>query len=115
MALSKFYDRAKMTTATTGAGTITLGVASSAYQSFAAAGVQDGEQVSYVIEDGTAWEVGTGVYTASGTTLTRTPLFSSNSNAAISLSGSATVAITILAEDIKLISNPLALWPLGIS
>ena len=93
-------NRAKMTTATTGTGTITLGSAEAGYQSFADAGVADGNVVRYVIEDGTDWEIGTGTYTASGTTLTRTVSESSNADAALNLTGSAVVFITILAEDL---------------
>jgi hypothetical protein len=93
-------NRAKMGTSTTGTGTITLGSAESGYQSFASAGVTDGTTVRYTIEDSTAFEIGTGVYTASGTTLTRVVTESSNSNNAINLSGNAKVFVTATADDI---------------
>jgi hypothetical protein len=98
--MPRLVNRAKMTTSTTGTGTITLGSASSGFQTFADAGVSDGDTVRYVIEDGTSWEIGSGVYTASGTTLTRSVLESSNSDSALNLSGSATVFVTAVAEDI---------------
>jgi hypothetical protein len=95
----KLVNRAKMTTATTGTGTITLGSAVDGYQTYAAAGVSDGDVVRYVIEDGNNWEIGTGTYTSSGTTLSRTVLESSNAGAAINLSGDAVVYVTAVAED----------------
>jgi len=93
-------NRAKVATATTGTGTITLGTAESGYQSFADAGVVDTDVVRYVIEDGTDWEIGTGTYTTSGTTLSRTVSESSNADAALNLSGSAVVYVSATAEDI---------------
>ena len=93
-------NRAKMSTSTTGTGTITLGSAESGYQSFADAGVSDGDVVRYAIEDGDDWEIGSGTYTATGTTLSRTVDESSNSDAALNLTGSAVVFITAAAEDV---------------
>lgn len=94
------YNLAKVTTATTGTGTITLGSAQTGFLTFAQAGVTDGQVVSYGIRDGSNSEVGYGTYTASGTTLTRNVTTSTNSNNAINLSGSAEVYITARAEDI---------------
>ena len=91
-------NRAKVATATTGTGTITLGSAESGYQSFADAGVVDTDVVRYVIENGTDWEIGTGTYSAG--TLTRTVLESSNADAALNLTGSAVVYVSAVAEDI---------------
>lgn len=99
-AVPQNVDRAWMSTATTGVGTITLGSALSGYQSFAGAGVTGGATVRYVILDGANWEIGTGVYTTAGTTLTRGPEQSSNLNAAINLSGSATVFVNVPSKDL---------------
>lgn len=104
--MAKLYNLARVSTATTGTGTITLGTAVSGFLTFANAGVSDGEIVSYGIKDGSNSEVGYGTYTASGTTLTRTVRRSTNANAAISLSGSAEVFITALAEDLQFFSPP---------
>jgi hypothetical protein len=92
--MAKLYNLARMSTATTGTGTITLGSAVSGYLTFAGAGVQNGETVTYAVKDGSSSEIGEGVYTASGTTLTRSVIKSTNSDTAISLSGSAEVFIT---------------------
>ena len=103
--MAKLFNRAKMTTSTTGSGTVTLSSAANGFQSFADAGVSDGDVIQYVIEEGSAWEIGTGTYSASGTSLTRTPSESSNSGSAISLGGTAKVSITTVAADLNRLQN----------
>lgn len=97
----KLANRAKMTTPTTGTGTLTLGQPLDAFQSFAAAGVTTGDTVRYVIEDGSTWEIGTGVYAAAGPTLTRNPLQSSAGGPAIALTGQAHVFVAATMEDFE--------------
>ena len=102
--MAELYNLAKETTSGTGqVGTITLTGAVTGYNTFAGAGVQNGDVVSYGIWDTSASEVGRGVYASAGTTLTRGTVISSTSGAgtAINLSGSAEVFITALAEDIN--------------
>jgi len=99
--MTKLVNRAKMTTATTGTGTITLGSAVDGYQTFADAGVANADVVRYVIEDGDAWEIGLGTYTASGTTLTRGSIESSNADAALNLTGNAVVYVSAAAADLQ--------------
>src|SRR5262245_21951634 len=65
----ELLNRACETTTTTGTGTITLLGAKDGFQSFAAVG--DGNTCHYCITDRVNWEMGTGTYTASGTTLSR--------------------------------------------
>ena len=98
--MAVLVNRAKMTTATTGTGTITLGSALGGFQTFTEAGVTDGQTVQYCIEDAANFEIGTGVFTTSGTTLTRSVSESSNSDNAINLSGTAIVFITAVAADL---------------
>lgn len=107
----KLVNRAKMTIASGGAGNITLGTAVDGYQTFADAGVSDTDVVRYTIEDGDNWEIGTGVYTASGTTLVRTVTESSNSDAALTCSGDAIIFVTMAAEDFAGNSDPIFTGP----
>jgi hypothetical protein len=95
-------NRVKMSTSTIGTGTIDLDAAETGYQSFADGGITNGQVVSYAIEDGAAWEIGTGTYTT-GTpdTLSRTVSESSNSGSPINLTGNAVVFITALSGDLQ--------------
>lgn len=104
----KLYNLARVISPTPGtAVTISLGAAVASCLTFAGAGVQNGDTVRYAIEDGidpvtgiaTSREVGTGVYSSAGPSLTRSVITSTNSNLRIGLSGQAQVFISIAAED----------------
>jgi hypothetical protein len=97
--MAKLFNRAKMNTSTSGTGTMTLTTADTGFQTFADAGVSNGDVVTYVIEEGTNWEIGTGTYSSSGTSLTRTPSESSGGGSAITLGGTAKVFISSIADD----------------
>jgi len=80
-------DRVKETTTTTGTGAITLAGAEPNFVTFTSV-LSDGDTTYYAIVDdtNTAFEVGLGTFTASGTTLARTTvLASSNSGSAVDL------------------------------
>jgi hypothetical protein len=108
MSTPRFYDFVKVQTATTGTGTITLGAEVGSFRSFATASIPDGTPVRYVIADPgiapTQRESGTGIYTASGTTLSRI-LGSSTTGALLALSGAAHVSISPMSEDLSHAQN----------
>lgn len=96
-----FHNIARMYSTTTGTGTLTLTTAFPGCNTFANAGAVDGERLRYTIRDGRNTEVGIGIYTASGTTLSRaTVLSSTNGGSKIDCSGSETVEIVMASEDI---------------
>lgn len=92
-------NRVQMTVSgTPGTGTITLGSASSGYQSFSSAHGANAT-VDCLFEDGTAWEIARGcTYTHSGTTLSRGTLEASSTGSAISLTSAAVVSQIFTAD-----------------
>lgn len=93
-------DRVKVASTTTGTGTLTLGAAAVGFQDFSVIG--DGNTTYYTIVDSTSgdFEVGIGVFTSSGTTLSRaTVLESSNSGNLVNFAaGSKDVFVAYPAE-----------------
>jgi hypothetical protein len=102
MATIILKDRVKVSAATTGTGTFTLGAAAIGYQDFSAIG--DGNITYYTIalQSGNEWEVGTGTVTnTAGTyTLSRDTVFeSSNAGSLVNFSaGTKDVFVTYPAE-----------------
>jgi hypothetical protein len=87
------------TTSGTGA-VLTLTSAVAPYLTANQAGMNDGDEVSFSIIDGTSnSESGYGVLSVGQTALTRNTRFSTNSNNPINLSGSAVVRITPMQRD----------------
>ena len=99
------FDRVSFGTATTGTGTITADAATSGFRTMAVAAIPDGTSVEYAIEDGTAWETGTGVTGATATTLTRVVSQSSNANALLVLTGAAKCFLTPIASRLNALNS----------
>ena len=95
-------DRVRETTTTTGTGTITLAGAVTNFETFAA-NLSNSDTTYYAIVDNTNsdFEVGVGTFTASGTTLARSVIASSNSNNLVDFGvGTKDVFITVPASKI---------------
>ncbi|TNC10839.1 hypothetical protein FF100_22065 [Methylobacterium terricola] len=98
--LPKIANRVKQTLASApGAGVLVLGAASAGFQTFAEGGFLNGDSLSYVLEDGSDWEIGTGTYSTSGPSIARTVIQSSNNGQLINASASAVVYSTLLAQN----------------
>lgn len=99
-------NRVRVLCATTGTGTLTLGAAfNNAFCTFAEAGIPNGSNVTYIIEEGLDFQIARGIYTSSGTTLTRVSTILSKiagtaGAANMSLLGAATVRVIGVNEDL---------------
>lgn len=101
--MSRFGDRVKETTTTTGTSNITLDGAASQFQSFNARfGTNMSFDYAIVGQTGTEWEVGRG-YLSGSTTLVRTTVYeSSNSNTLVNFSaGTKDVFVPISARSMN--------------
>jgi hypothetical protein len=111
--MAKLANRVRFTTATTGTGTITAGAAVAGFRDPAGdSNLADGDSVAYFIEDGTAWEHGTGVLASTKTTMTRV-LRESSTGALLNLSGSAEVFLEPGRIDYVDIDGPVAIGDYG--
>lgn len=99
---------ARQSSTTIGTGTLTLGPVVQGFNTFAAAGLTDGQTVTYAIEDYssdipaavTGREIGQGVYNTAGPTVTRTTVYSStNGGSKINCTGRQHVLVTAAKED----------------
>ena len=97
--MANLFNRVKMTIASIGPGTLTLGAPFVNFQSFDNAGVEDADVVRFILHDGFNWEISTGIYSAIDQTLSRT-LLQSSTGALLDLSGSDDVFISALANDV---------------
>jgi hypothetical protein len=100
-----FLNVCKFTAASGGTGSFVVSAAITGYQLPTNAGASNATVYRYRAEtrDLSEWEVGYGTYTTSTTTLTRTVLYSSNSNSAVSFTRAPQVSMGVfLAEDTDL-------------
>lgn len=110
MSATQFLNRVYVSTATTGTGSVTLGAAvSGSMLSAADAGGIDGQTVSYVIEEGSDMEIGTGVLSSSASVLSRTVAVSkiggTVGTSKMNLAGGAKVRLIAAAGDLSAIAN----------
>lgn len=88
-------NRAKASCNAAGTGAVTPGAASSKFRTWAASGAQAGFWYDYLIEQGSDWEMGVGLY--NGTTITRPgpgvdPWFESSTGGLLTVTASDTIA-----------------------
>lgn len=107
--MASFVNAVVFTAASGGTGTFTVASAVTGWLTPAQAGAVNAASYRYRAYSSnlSEWEVGTGTYTSSGTTLTRTPLYSSNANAAVNFTAAPSVALTVFAADLTTFTDPI--------
>ena len=102
-----YADRVQETSTTSGTGTVTLaGVVTGGYQTFASA-LTDQDRVYYCIVDSTnsTWEVGDGVWSSGGGTLTRENVYSSSNAGALVNFAAGTTKNVFIVEPAVMVSD----------
>jgi len=117
---SALINRVLFRAASSGTGSFVVSSAITGYMTPATGGAVNATVYSYAAEsdDRTEWEIGTGTYTTGDVTLTRTPLKSSNADAAVSFTAAPKVALTGLAADFLVpadIANMVETSDIGVS
>lgn len=98
MAVTTLVDLVKVTALSTGGGTILLGSAVPGFRGIEA--LLDGHTYSYSMQPGGNYEFGSGVFSASGSTLTRSVIHSSYGDGPINMPPNTEVIFTALAKDL---------------
>jgi hypothetical protein len=113
--MKRFLDRASMTVSSApGTGAYPLGAAVAGSQTFAAAGIANGDTTSAYVVDGANWQYGEATYSSTGPTLTFGTIYgSSNAGAAINASAGAIVTACLLAEDLTTTAPTLQIFTSG--
>lgn len=105
VSISTLVDRVKILVLSSGTGPFELGAAIPAFRGTEA--LLDGATYSYALENGSNFEAGTGVYVASLSQLTRSPVISSNGGAAVNFPANVEIAFTALAQDLVAMGGTL--------
>lgn len=97
-------------TATVGTGNVTVGAAKSAHCTPAQSGTLDGDNRTWLLEEGNDFEIFRGLYTAAGAVVQRGTVFLSQiagvtGTTRMNLAGTATIREVVAAEDIIPIAN----------
>lgn len=100
--MANLLNLARMTVASAPgtASPVTLGAVVAGFLTFAQAGAVNARLYRYAIREGNNREICSGIYTASGTTLTRVTLASTNGGSPCDFTAAAIVSSVVAAEDI---------------
>jgi hypothetical protein len=105
--MTRFLDRVRVYSTTTGTGAVGLGAALRGFQDMAGAGALDGDELRYLIEHtGATWEIGRGVWSAATGKLTRNVVASSSGGAPLNLATTATVSVIVDAATLDALAHP---------